>query len=91
MLYRDSNQDYEQSLRAVRRFCAIALFFVCWVAVRHWPHPVHYLSNMLKVAFAACLVLGLLRRERFADANLNSWDESLAYIAAAVLLDDFDG
>jgi hypothetical protein len=67
------------------------LFFLCWAAIRHWPYPVRYLSNMLKVAFAACLVLALLRRERFADANLNSWDESLGYIATAVLLDYLEG
>ena len=42
---------------------------------------------MLKVAFVACLAFGLLRREPFADANLNYWDEALGYIATAVLLD----
>jgi hypothetical protein len=90
MLSRDSNNDYRQSLGVVRRFCAILLFFACWAAVRHWPHPVYYLSSMLKVAFLACLTFALLRRERFADANLNYWDEALAYIATAVFLDYFE-
>jgi hypothetical protein len=90
MVSRDSNNDYRQSLGVVRRFCAILLFFGCWAAVRHWPHPVYYLSSMLKVAFLACLTFALLRRERFADANLNYWDEALAYIATAVFLDYFE-
>src|SRR3984893_16988991 len=90
MLSRESNNDYRQSLGVVRRFCAILLFFACWAAVRHWPHPVYYLSSMLKVAFLACLTFALLRRERFADANLNYWDEALAYIATAVFLDYFE-
>jgi hypothetical protein len=42
---------------------------------------------MLKVAFAASLAFALLRREPFADANLNYWDEALGYIATALLLD----
>jgi hypothetical protein len=87
---RDTNKDYGPSLRVVGRFCGIMLFFVCWAAVRHWPHPVHYLSSMLKVAFLACLTFALLRRERFADVNLNYWDEALAYIATAVFLDYFE-
>ena len=91
MLSRDSNKDYGPSLRVVRRFCGILLFFACWAAVRHWPQPVPYLSNMLKVAFAVCLAFALFRRERFADANLNYWDESLGYIATAVLLDYLEG
>ena len=66
------------------------LFFICRAAERHWPHPVHYLSNMLKVASFACLTFALLRRERFADANLNYWNEALAYIATAVFLDYFE-
>jgi hypothetical protein len=86
MLSRNSNEAYEPSLRVVRRFFAILLFFVCWAAVRHWPYPIHYLGNMLKVAFGACAVLALFRRERFADANLNSWDEALAYFAVALFL-----
>jgi hypothetical protein len=91
MLSRDSNKDYGPSLRVVRRFCGILLFFACWAAARHWPQPVPYLSNMLKVAFAVCLALALFQRERFADANLNYWDESLGYIATAVLLDYLEG
>ena len=91
MLSRDSNKDYGPSLRVVRRFCGILLFFACWAAARHWPQPVPYLSNMLKVAFAVCLAFALFRRERFADANLNYWDESLGYIATAVLLDYLEG
>jgi hypothetical protein len=91
MLSRDSNKDYGPSLRVVRRFCGILLFFACWAAVRHWPQPVPYLSNMLKVAFAVCLAFALFQRERFADANLNYWDESLGYIATAVLLDYLEG
>ena len=87
---RDTNKDYGPSLRVVGRFCGIMLFFVYWAAVRNWPHPVHYLSNMLKVASFACLTFALLRRERFADANLNYWDEALAYIATAVFLDYFE-
>jgi hypothetical protein len=87
MLSQDSKKDYQPSLRVIRRFLAILLFFACWTGVRHWPHPVYYLSSMLKVAFLACLTFALLRRERFADANLNYWDEALAYIATAVLLD----
>ena len=91
MLSHDSDKDYGPSLRVVRRFCGILLFFACWAAVRHWPQPVPYLSNMLKVAFAVCLALALFQRERFADANLNYWDESLGYIATAVLLDYLEG
>jgi hypothetical protein len=87
MVFRDRDVDYGQSLRVMRRFCGIVLFFVCWAAVRHWPHPLFYLSNMLKVAFVTCLIFALLRRERFAGANLNYWDEALGYIATAVLLD----
>jgi hypothetical protein len=90
MLSRDSNIDYRPSLGVVRRFCAILIFFICWAAARHWPHPVHYLSNMLKVASFACLTFALLRRERFVDANLNYWDEALAYIATAVFLGYFE-
>ena len=30
-------------------------------------------------------------QQRFADANLNYWDESLGYIATAVLLDYLEG
>jgi ABC-type multidrug transport system permease subunit len=87
MVSRDSNKDYQQSLHVIGRFCTVLLFFVCWAAVRHWPDPIYSLSNMLKVAFAACLTFGLLRGERFADVNLNYWDEALAYIATAVFLD----
>jgi hypothetical protein len=86
-LSRDSSKDNQQSLRVIGRFCTIVLFFACWAAVRHWPHPLFYLSNMLKVAFVTCLIFALLRRERFAGADLNYWDEALAYIATAVLLD----
>jgi hypothetical protein len=46
---------------------------------------------MLKVVFAVCLGFALIGRERFADKNLNYWDESLAYIAAATLLDGLAG
>jgi len=46
---------------------------------------------MLKVAFVMCLAFALIRRERFADADLNYWDESLAYIGIAVLLDCLEG
>jgi len=42
---------------------------------------------MLKVAVGACLAFAVFRRERFADTNLNYWDEALAYLAIAVLLD----
>jgi hypothetical protein len=42
---------------------------------------------MLKVAFVTCLTFALLRPERFASADLNYWDEALAYLATAVLLD----
>ena len=91
MLSLDSNKDYGSSLRVLKRFCAILLFFMCWTAVRHWPHPVYYLSSMLKVAFVMCLTFALIRRERFADADLNYWDESLAYIGIAVLLDCLEG
>jgi hypothetical protein len=87
MLSRDSNVEYGPSLRVVRRFCGIALFFACWAAFRHWPDPIVYLSNMLKVAFGVCIAFALLRNERFADINLNYWDEALAYIATAVLVD----
>jgi len=62
---------------------------LCWAAARHWP--VYYLSNMLKVAFVVCLAFAMLRGERFADADLNYWDEALAYIAIAVLLDCSEG
>jgi hypothetical protein len=91
MLSLDSNKDYGSSLRVLKRFCAILLFFVCWAAARHWPQPVLYLSNMLKAAFVVCIVFAVFRRERFADANLNYWDESLAYIGIAVLLDCLEG
>ncbi len=42
---------------------------------------------MLKVGFGVCIAFALLRNERFADVNLNYWDEALAYLATAVLLD----
>jgi len=42
---------------------------------------------MLKIAAAACLGLAMFRRERFADAHLNSWDEALAYFCVALFLD----
>ena len=42
---------------------------------------------MLRVAFAACVAFALVRREAFADASLNYWDEALGYIATASLLD----
>jgi len=87
MLSCDSNKVYEPSLRVIRRFSAILLFFACWAAVRHWPYPIHYLANMLKVAAGACVGLALFRRERFADAQLNSWDEALAYICIALFLE----
>ena len=87
MLSRDSSKEYQQSLRVIGRFCTIVLFFACWAAVRHWPHPLYSLTNMLRVAFAACLAFALLRREPFADTNLNYWDEALGYIATAALLD----
>ena len=87
MLSRDSSKDYQQSLRVIGRFCTIVLFFACWAAVRHWPHPLYSLSNMLRVAFAASLAFALLRREPFADGNLNYWDEALGYIATAALID----
>jgi hypothetical protein len=90
MLSRDRNKDYGPSFRVVRRFCGIMLFFVCWTAVRHWPHPTYSLSNILKVAFGVCLAFALLRRERFADANLNYWDEAMAYVGVAVFLDFFE-
>jgi putative flippase GtrA len=86
-LSRDSSKDYQQSLRVIGRFCTIVLFFTCWAAVRHWPHPLYPLSNMLRVASAACVAFALLRREAFAAASLNYWDEALGYIAAAALLD----
>jgi len=86
-LSRDSSKDYQQSLRVIGRFCTIVLFFACWAAVRHWPHPLYTLSNMLRVAFVACLAFALLRREPFAAANLNYWDEALGYIATATLVD----
>jgi len=86
-LSRDSSKDYQQSLRVIGRFCTIVLFFACWAAVRHWPHPLYSLSNMLRVAFAACVAFALLRREAFADTSLNYWDEALGYIATAALLD----
>ena len=86
-LSRDSGKDYQQSLRVIGRFCTIVLFFACWAAVRHWPHPLYSLSNMLRVAFAACLAFALLRREAFAAASLNYWDEAMGYFAAAALLD----
>ena len=83
----DSRKGYEPSLRVISRFCAILLFFVFWAAVRHWPYPLHCLGNMLKIAAAACLGLAMFRRERFADAHLNSWDEALAYFCVALFLD----
>ena len=86
-LSRDSSKDYQQSLRVIGRFCTIVLFFACWAAVRHWPHPLYSLRNMLRVAFVACIAFALLRREAFADASLNYWDEALGYIATAALLD----
>ena len=86
-LSRNSSKDYRQSLRVIGRFCTIVLFFACWAAVRHWPHPLYSLSNMLRVAFAACVAFALLRREAFADTSLNYWDEGLGYIAIAALLD----
>jgi hypothetical protein len=89
MLSFDSNVDYRPSLRVVRRFCGIVLFFACWATVRHWPYPINYLSNMLKVAFVVCIAFALLRNERFADVNLNYWDEGLAYVAIALFLDFF--
>ena len=46
---------------------------------------------MLKVAVVMCLAFALIRRERFADANLNYWDESLAYMGIAILLDRLEG
>ena len=46
---------------------------------------------MLKIAFVVCLAFAILRGERFADADLNYWDEALAYIAIAVLLDCSEG
>jgi hypothetical protein len=86
-LSRDSSKDYQQSLRVIGRFWTIVLFFACWAAVRHRPHPLYSLSNMLRVAFVAYLALALVRREAFADASLNYWDEALGYIATASLLD----
>ena len=86
-LSRDSSKDYQQSLRVIGRFCTIVLFFACWAAVRHWPHPLYSLSNMLRVAFVACLAFALVRREPFGDTSLNYWDEGLGYIAIAALLD----
>jgi hypothetical protein len=86
-LSRDSSKDYQESLRVIGRFCGIVLFFACWAAIRHWPHPLYPLSNMLRVAFVACLAFALLRREAFAAASLNYWDEALGYIAAAALVD----
>jgi hypothetical protein len=91
MLPRDSNKNYDPSLHVIGRFCGITLFFICWAALRHWPHPVSYLGNMLKVAFAVCVAFALIRREQFGDISLNYWDESLAYIAAAVFLDCLPG
>ena len=38
-------------------------------------YPIHYLADMLKVAFGASVALALFRRECFADADLNGWDE----------------
>jgi hypothetical protein len=35
--------------------------------------PGYPLGNMLKVAFMVCVALALIRRERFADADLNTW------------------
>jgi hypothetical protein len=90
MLSRDSDKDYGPSLRVVWRFCGIMLFFACWAAFRHWPYSINHLSNMLKVAFGVCIAFALLRNERFADVNLNYWDEALAYIATAVFLDYFE-
>ena len=83
MLSRDSKKGHEPSLHLAKRFCGITLFFLGWAAARHWPHPVYYLSNMLKVAFAVCLAFALIRRERFADRELNYWDEAFGYIATA--------
>jgi hypothetical protein len=90
LLSRDRGKDYQQSLRVIGRFCTIALFFACWAAVRHWPHPLHPLSNMLRVAFAACLAFAVIRREPLAGASLNYWDEALGYFAIAVFLDYFE-
>jgi hypothetical protein len=50
-------------------------------------YPIHYLADMLKVAFGASVALALFRRECFADADLNGWDEALGYFAGALLLD----
>ena len=47
------------------------------------------LANMLKVSFAVCVALALIRGERFADTDLNTWDEALAYFAVGLLLDSF--
>ena len=91
MLSRDGKKGHEPSLRVAKRFCGVTLFFLIWAAARHWPHPVYYLSNMQKVAFAVCLAFALIRRERFADRELNYWDEALGYIATAFLLDSFAG
>jgi hypothetical protein len=86
-LSRGNSKDHRQWLRVIVRFCTIVLFFACWATVRHWPHPLYSLSNMLRVAFAACLAFALLRREPFADTSLNYWDEALGYIATAAFLD----
>jgi hypothetical protein len=91
MLSVDSRKLFEPSLRVVKRFCALLLFFACWAAFRHWPYPMHPLANMLKVSFAACVALALIRRERFADKDLNTWDEALAYFAVGLLVDSFAG
>ena len=90
MLSSDSNKDYQQSFRVIGRFCTVSLFFACWAVVRHWPYPTYSLSNMLKVAFGVCIAFAVLRNERFADVNLNYWDEALAYIAIAVFLGYFE-
>jgi hypothetical protein len=91
MLSVDSRKLFEPSHRVVKRFCALLLFFACWAAFRHWPYPMHPLANMLKVSFAACVAFALIRRERFADKDLNTWDEALAYFAVGLLVDSFAG
>jgi hypothetical protein len=87
LLSRNSSKEYQQSLRVIGRFCTIVLFFACWAAVRYWPHPLHSLSNMLRVAFAACLAFAVIRREPLPAASLNYWDEALGYFATAALLE----
>ena len=90
MLFRDTNKDLQTIASCGRAVLRNHVIFHRPAAARHWPRPVHYLSNMLKVASFACLTFALLRRERFADANLNYWNEALAYIATAVFLDYFE-